>query len=173
MQDELDHSLPTATDWLQTSIDNREALFNDGTGEMKHAHKDFICIAAGNTPGLGATDMYPYAIKLSPAFRRRYIYVYVGYDLAIDKAAAGEDLELLAFAQALREASEMCRVELTISPNELKRMKSLTGVFSDKEIIESVITKFLPGAQLRMVAERLNINDNRWAIAFNKIAKAA
>ncbi len=170
-QDEADLSLPTATDWLQTAIDERAAMFNDGTGERKKFHKDFICLAAGNTPGLGPSDQYQYANALSPAFRARFRFVYVGYDLSVDEKAAQGDTELLDFMLACRAAVNACKINMPVSPREIKAIKELKEVFADDKIIEIALTKFLPSSQLRMVAAKINLENNRWATAFAQVAE--
>lgn len=84
--DEVDGSSPNATLAFNAALANGHAVFPDG---QIARHKDFICIAAANTWGLGGTNEYVGRNKLDAAFLDRFVTLAWGVDEALETATCG------------------------------------------------------------------------------------
>ncbi len=85
--DEVDGSSASAVLALNAALANGQCAFPDG---MVARHPDFICIAAANTWGLGATHEYVGRTKLDAAFLNRFgAKIYWEYDNALETSTCG------------------------------------------------------------------------------------
>lgn len=88
--DEVDAGNPAILTMLNAAIANGKFYFPDG--KLIEAHKDFRCIAAGNTWGLGADAHYNSRQKMDAATLSRFVRLEWPYDerheLAISPCAA-------------------------------------------------------------------------------------
>ncbi len=83
-------------------------------------HPDFVLIAAGNTPGLGPTRSFPARRRLDAAFRDRFVFHTLGYDLDLEKrltlAANRDASDWLTWCRNLRAWAEANAPELFVTP---------------------------------------------------------
>ena len=110
--DEMDASIPEVLVLLNAAIANR--YFEFPNGKIK-AHKNFRVVAAGNTVGSGADEMYTGRLVLDQATLDRFAIIDFGYDRNIEMHIAKGNKELVDFIETLRTESEMNGIRTTFS----------------------------------------------------------
>src|SRR6266700_5751776 len=110
--DEVDSSLPAALLAFNAALANGEAAFPDA---IVNRHKDFICIAAANTWGLGANSEYVGRLKLDAAFLDRFVQLAWSVDEGLELATAGNPV-WVARVQSLRKNAQAKGLKAIISP---------------------------------------------------------
>lgn len=110
--DEMDASIPEVLVLLNAAIANRYFEFPNGRVE---AHKNFRVVAAGNTVGTGADDMYTGRLVLDQATLDRFVIIDFDYDENIELHLAKENKELVQFIHSLRSQAEQYGIRATFS----------------------------------------------------------
>ena len=122
--DEIDSSNPSAVIAFNMAIENGRMAFPNGDVEM---HKDFRCIAAANTAGMGATVNYKRQ-ALDGATLDRFSRIELNYDEALETRLAlaeyarlgGEDTTQaeawIKMVQSARKQATDKRIDVIISP---------------------------------------------------------
>lgn len=164
--DELDASIPETLTMLNEAIAN--GYFPFPTGKV-NAHKDFHCLAAGNTFGTGADNEYTGRYQLDAATLNRFGVVRVDYDSRIENAMCGNDSALVEFAHDYREAVKQCGVSSLCTYRDIKRLHKFTAYMDKPDAIRMGLTKGLPGDDIRMVYQKLKNPGNVWAEALQKL----
>jgi hypothetical protein len=73
-------------------------------------HPDFVLMATGNTPGLGATPAFPSRRKLDAAFRDRFVFHTVDYDESLEATLAlGVNPDAGRWIEHARKLRAWCR----------------------------------------------------------------
>jgi cobaltochelatase CobS len=98
--DELDASSSSAVVALNAALANGIAPFPDA---IITRHKDFYCIAAGNTKLTGASRQYTGRNQLDAASIDRFSFIEFGYDDDLERALA-TDQAWCAYVQLVRKA---------------------------------------------------------------------
>lgn len=101
--DEIDRANPNVMLVLNSALDGNGDLPVPARGDIARKHKDFVCVATGNTYGRGADRMYAGANQLDEATidRFRIGIVEVDYDPVVDAAVCPHD-ELREWCQTVR-----------------------------------------------------------------------
>ncbi len=81
--DELDNGHPGIVASINQALSNGHCAFPDG---MVERHKDFLCVAASNTHGTGATRQFVGRNQLDAATLDRFAEVFVDIDLELEEA---------------------------------------------------------------------------------------
>lgn len=103
--DEYDGSHENAVLKTNSALDNR--MFDVPKYGNIQAHEGFVCLAAGNTNGMGPDATYVGRNKLDPAAMQRFgAVIEFDYDPRIEEIQSGGDAQLLDFTRACREASK-------------------------------------------------------------------
>lgn len=110
--DEIDASIPEVLVLLNMAIANKYFEFPNGT---VNAHKDFRVVAAGNTVGSGADEMYTGRMVLDQATLDRFAIIEFGYDRNIELSLAKGNEELVNFIETLRNKSKENNIRTTFS----------------------------------------------------------
>jgi hypothetical protein len=110
--DEMDASIPEVLVLLNAAIANR--YFEFPNGKIK-AHKNFRVVAAGNTVGSGADEMYTGRLVLDQATLDRFAIIDFGYDRNIEMHIAKGNKELVDFVEAIRTEAETNGIRATFS----------------------------------------------------------
>lgn len=110
--DEMDASIPEVLVLLNAAIANRYFEFPNGKIQ---AHKNFRVVAAGNTVGSGADELYTGRLVLDQATLDRFAIVEFGYDKNIELHLAKGNAELVDFVEVLREEAEQNGIRATFS----------------------------------------------------------
>lgn len=110
--DEMDASIPEVLVLLNAAIANR--YFEFPNGKIK-AHKNFRVVAAGNTVGSGADEMYTGRLVLDQATLDRFVIIEFGYDRGIEMHLAKGNKDLVEFIEVLRTEAENNGIRATFS----------------------------------------------------------
>ena len=110
--DEMDASIPEVLVLLNAAIANR--YFEFPTGRIK-AHKNFRVVAAGNTVGSGADDMYTGRLVLDQATLDRFAIIDFDYDRNIELHIAKGNTSLVDFIEDLRKTAKQNGIRATFS----------------------------------------------------------
>ncbi len=165
--DELDASIPETLTMLNEALANGYFPFPNG---KVNAHKDFHCLAAGNTFGTGADNEYTGRYQLDAATLNRFGVVRVDYDSRIENAMCNNDAMLVEFAHDFREAVKQCGVSCLCTYRDIKRLHKFTAYMEKPEAIRMGLTKGLPGDDIRMVYNKLRNQRNEWAVALKTVS---
>lgn len=110
--DEIDASIPEVLVLLNAAIANRYFEFPNGRVD---AHPDFRVVAAGNTVGSGANDLYTGRLVLDSATLDRFVIIEFDYDRNIEMKLAQGNEALVNFIRGLRRFSKENGVRATFS----------------------------------------------------------
>lgn len=110
--DEIDASIPEVLVLLNAAIANRYFEFPNGRVD---AHPDFRVVAAGNTVGSGANDLYTGRLVLDSATLDRFAIIEFDYDRNIELKLARGNESLVNFIRGLRRFSKENGVRATFS----------------------------------------------------------
>jgi MoxR-like ATPase len=138
--DEMDASNPA----LLVSINNIAACsvgetvnFPDGTSIPKH--EDFILIAGCNTFGDGASEQYVGREVLDAATLDRFACIEFGYDEALERRLAGDDMrEWVGFVQAVRATVAELGIDLLVTPRATINGAKLLRAGMDRKTVEAL-----------------------------------
>jgi SpoVK/Ycf46/Vps4 family AAA+-type ATPase len=136
--DEVDASMPAAVLAFNSAMSNGKYDFPDGTVER---HKDFYCVAAANTFGLGASDDYVGRMKQDAAFLDRFPSIYLDYDEALENAIAG-NADWVSYVQSCRRVARSRGLRVVISPRaSIFGSKLLAAGMARERVAELAIRK--------------------------------
>ena len=110
--DEIDASIPEVLVLLNAAIANRYFEFPNGRVD---AHPDFRVVAAGNTVGSGANDLYTGRLVLDSATLDRFVIIEFDYDKNIELSISNDNEHLVNFIRGLRRFSKENGVRATFS----------------------------------------------------------
>jgi hypothetical protein len=110
--DEMDASIPEVLVLLNAAIANK--YFEFPNGKIK-AHKNFRVVAAGNTVGSGADEMYTGRMVLDQATLDRFVIIEFDYDRNIELHLAKGNKELVDFVRELRAEAKTNGIRATFS----------------------------------------------------------
>ena len=166
--DEADSSAPEALVAINNALAN--GFFTFPKHGRINAHKDFHCMAAGNTIGKGADDMYTGRAPMDESFLDRFAMQYVDYDERVELAIAKGNNDMVNFIHDLRNASQNAGMKFTISYRAISRLVKFESLVSIEEAVKDAIVRGLDEDNLNILKGSLN-NSNKYARAF-KLAKA-
>ena len=121
--DEMDASIPEVLVLLNASIANGYFEFPNGRVDLKHVH----FVAAGNTVGTGADDMYTGRMILDQATLDRFAIIEFGYSKPIEMHLSNDNVELVEFIEELRESAQMNGIRATFSYRCISMVTKLEG----------------------------------------------
>ena len=109
--DEMDASIPEVLVLLNAAIANGYFEFPCGRVELEHVH----FVAAGNTVGAGADEMYTGRMVLDQATLDRFAIIEFDYSIRIEMAISKGNSDLVAFIRQLREEATKSGIRATFS----------------------------------------------------------
>lgn len=109
--DEMDASIPEVLVLLNAAIANGYFEFPNGRVELKNVH----FVAAGNTVGSGADEMYTGRMVLDQATLDRFAIIEFDYSRRIEMAISKGNVELVEFIHQIRENAETNGIRATFS----------------------------------------------------------
>lgn len=130
--DEVDASNPSALLWLNAALDNGHCAFPDA---VVRRHPDFVCIAAANTWGLGATNDYVGRMKMDAAFLARFVRCAWDYDEGLELAISG-NADWCKRVQSVRARARAKGLKVIISPRDTLYGSKLLAVGLDQSDVE-------------------------------------
>jgi len=147
--DEVDGSAPDAVLPLNMAIENGHMAFPNGLAKK---HPNFICIAAGNTFGQGATADYVGRNKLDAAFLDRFVFLEWNYDESFELLLCGNakwHTKVVAWRQRARDKG----IKVIISPRaSIVGAKLLSKGIDESKVIDMVVKKGMTADQWRAIA---------------------
>ena len=136
--DEIDASIPEVLINLNAAIAN--GYYNFPTGRVNLDHVHFV--AAGNTVGSGADEMYSGRMVLDQATLDRFAIVDFDYSRRIEMSISHNNSELVDFIHALRKEAEENGIRATFSYRCITMVTKLEAAGMDlAEIIKFTVVK--------------------------------
>ena len=137
--DEMDASIPEVLVLLNAAIANGYFEFPNG---RKEAHKDFRVVAAGNTVGSGADELYTGRLVLDQATLDRFVIIEFDYDRNVELHLANNNTELVDFVEKLRKQSRENGMRCTFSYRCIIQVTKLEQTGMDiKTILQIAVFK--------------------------------
>lgn len=159
--DEMDASIPEVLVLLNAAIANRYFEFPNG---KINAHKDFRMVAAGNTVGSGADELYTGRLVLDQATLDRFAIIELDYDRNIEMHLAKGNKELVDFVETLRIEAHTNGIRATFSYRCITMVTKLEKAGLElKDILAIAVFKGM---------EKDTINSFRCYNCFNKYKNA-
>ena len=167
--DEMDASITEVLVLLNAAIANR--YFEFPNGKIK-AHKNFRVVAAGNTVGSGADEMYTGRLVLDQATLDRFAIIDFGYDRNIEMHIAKGNKELVDFVEAIRTEAETNGIRATFSYRCIGMVTKLerTGL-ELKNILAIAVFKGMEKDTINNF--RLYTLNNKYKTALNELQRVA
>jgi len=109
--DEMDASIPEVLVLLNAAIANGYFEFPNGRVDFSHVH----FVAAGNTVGSGADDMYTGRMVLDQATLDRFAIIEFDYCLKVEMAISKNNASLVTFIRQMRKEAENKGIRATFS----------------------------------------------------------
>lgn len=162
MLDEADGSVPEALIRINAALANRYFVFG---GTRVNAHPDFRVIAAGNTTGNGATEIYNGRVKLDGATLDRFWGVEMDYDPRVEAKVAKGDKDILQFVRDLRDSAARAGISMILGYRCMKRLANLRGKVADARLVAAAILKGMDRDEVKIVHDGLRHKDNPFAVA--------
>lgn len=157
MLDEVDNSQAEALIALNAALANGYYTFAN-VGKVK-AHKDFYCIAAGNTNGQGATDEYCGRYKMDESSRDRFFFVKIDYNKDIEKSIVGEHKDILSFVYDLRKIANELQLSLICGYRAISKLEKYYNKENIKFILDGFIFRGMLIDDIKEIAARLTDNN--------------
>lgn len=138
--DEMDASIPEVLVLLNAAIANGYFEFPNGRVDLKHVH----FVAAGNTVGSGADEMYTGRLVLDQATLDRFAIIDFDYSVRIEMAISKNNTDLVNFIHELREQAADKGIRATFSYRCITMVTKLESTGMDlKDIIKIAVMKGL------------------------------
>ena len=157
--DEMDASNPNVLTRLNAALANRRCDFPNGIFE---AHKDFVCLDAGNTSLGGASREYNARQQQDSALIDRFLFVPVDYDEKLERSIASAYAGGKAAAervQAVRRAVKRLKIRHTVSMRAtIKLAKLLTVGDTKAEAEAAALWKSLDDATITKIEADIKAN---------------
>lgn len=165
--EEMDASSPDVLVKINTALANGYATF-PGKG-MVRMHKDFHCVATGNTNGAGADSRYTGRMQLDASTLDRFEFRTVDYDERIELTCANGNTDLVNFIHDVRRAIEKCGADVpfAISYRGITKLAKYEKIFGLKEAMKQSIVKGLDRDNVAMIFNNLDNKRSRYAKALN------
>jgi len=167
MIDEIDNSHPDVLTVINTAIAQGYFIFPNG--ELVRAAKDFMVIVAGNTTGDGGDGMYIRNV-IDAASSDRFIQIEINYDIEVEKAITGENMELIDFCHEFRKAVEMMDgVNALFSYRGLSHISKMENIIPLEKLLKHALIKGVASDDMRMIARNINVDSsNKYLKALRK-----
>lgn len=165
--DEMDASIPEVLVLLNAAIANGYFEFPTGRVELNNVH----FVAAGNTVGSGADEMYTGRMVLDQATLDRFAIIEFDYSLNIEMAISKGNAELVSFIHQLRDEAKGKGIRATFSYRCITMVTKLEKAGMDAEtIIQIAVMKGLDKDTINTIKP---IGDSKYHDALRKIQQAA
>ena len=166
--DELDASIPEVLIILNAAIANR--YFDFPTGQVT-AHKDFRLIAAGNTFGTGADNVYSGRYNLDGASMDRFNVIPIKYSDKIERAITDNDKDLLDFCHAFRGLTKTSNINCIFSYRALDAITKLKEVLPIKVALKISLIKGMDKDDLILLQKGIKgiPESNKYLRAFKEL----
>ena len=163
MLDELDASCPDTLVTLNAALANGYFTFPGGRVKM---HEDFHCIAAGNTCGRGADEMYTGRSVIDASSMNRFCLMQFDYCEGIEKNLAGGRADILEFIYDMRESAAAARVHIVLGYRNISRLaKFMKAGIDTAEAVSLAVTGGYDRDEINILRAGLVHKNNLFALA--------
>jgi len=167
--DELDASVPEVLVLLNAAIANKYFEFPNGRVD---AHKDFRVVAAGNTVGSGADELYTGRMVLDQATLDRFAIITFTYERGIELSIARGNAWLVDFIRESRKIAVSKGIRATFSYRAIMMVRDLEKEeIPLKEILQIAVFKGMTKDTLNCFTEYYV--DNKYVDALRELQRAA
>jgi cobaltochelatase CobS len=132
--DEMDASIPEVLVLLNAAIANKYFEFPNGRVNFEHVH----FVAAGNTVGSGADDMYTGRMVIDQATLDRFAIIEFDYSRNIEMQITHNNMELVEFIHQLRNEAKNKGIRATFSYRCMTMVTKLEKTGMDLQTIIKV-----------------------------------
>lgn len=167
MLDEMDNSCEDALITLNAALANKYIAFPI-IGRVE-AHKDFKVIAAGNTCGKGANELYTGRRPLDASTLNRFEFIEVDYDKRIEKQVSKGDAELVEFVHDLRKSSKKSGYPIVVSYRNINSITKLKSKFSMMDCMNMCLLKGMGKDEISVLHQGLQDKRNKYAQVLQNI----
>lgn len=165
--DEMDASIPEVLVLLNAAIANGYFEFPNGRVSLNNVR----FVAAGNTFGSGADDMYTGRMVLDQATLDRFAIIEFDYSLTIEMAITKNNTELVSFVRQLRDEAKNKGIRATFSYRCLTMITKLENAGMD--LVTAMTISIVKGLDKDTVNTLVPAGDTKYHNALRKIQTAA
>lgn len=166
--DEMDASIPEVLVLLNAAIANGYFEFPNG---RKEAHENFRVVAAGNTVGSGADELYTGRLVLDQATLDRFVIIEFDYDRNVELHLANNNTELVNFVEDLRRQARNGGMRCTFSYRCIIQVTKLEQTGMDiKTILQIAVFK---GMNKDMINQFSCYAPGKYSTALRELQRAA
>lgn len=165
--DEMDASIPEVLVLLNAAIANGYFEFPNGRVDFDHVH----FVAAGNTVGSGADDMYTGRMVLDQATLDRFAIIEFDYSLNIEMHITKNNTELVNFIRQLRKEAEHKGIRATFSYRCMTMITKLEK--SGMDLVMAMTISVVKGLDKDTINTLNPVGGSKYHEALKKIQMAA
>ena len=165
--DEMDASLPEVLVLLNAAIANGYFEFPNGRVDFDHVH----FVAAGNTVGSGADDMYTGRMVLDQATLDRFAIIEFDYSMNIEMAITKNNVELVNFIRQLRTEAKNKGIRATFSYRCMTMITKLENAGMD--LVVAMTISIVKGLDKDTINTLCPNGHSKYHVALSKIKNAA
>ena len=165
--DEMDASIPEVLVLLNAAIANGYFEFPNGRVDFDHVH----FVAAGNTVGSGADDMYTGRMVLDQATLDRFAIIEFDYSLNIEMAITKNNSELVTFIHQLRDEAKSKGIRATFSYRCMTMITKLEN--SGMDLVTAITISVIKGLDKDTVNTLNPSGSSKYHKALKKVQMAA
>lgn len=145
--DEIDASIPEVLVLLNAAIANRYFEFPNG---RIYAHEKFRVVAAGNTVGSGADELYTGRMVLDAATLDRFVIIEFSYDRHVEMHITKNNADLVEFVEELRKQAKEQGIRATFSYRCLEMVTKLEPVMNLQDVLKIAVFKGMTKEEVNM-----------------------
>ena len=165
--DEMDASIPEVLVLLNAAIANGYFEFPNGRVDFDHVH----FVAAGNTVGSGADDMYTGRMVLDQATLDRFAIIEFDYCIRIEMAITKNNVDLVDFIHQMRKEAESKGIRATFSYRCLTMITKLEKAGMD--LVMAMKISIVKGLDKDTINTFNPTGNTKYHDALRKVQKAA
>lgn len=166
--DEMDASIPEVLVLLNAAIANGYFEFPTGRVDFDNVH----FVAAGNTVGSGADEMYTGRMVLDQATLDRFAIIEFDYSRKVEMSITKNNVQLVDFIHALREDAELKGIRATFSYRCMAMITKLEADGMDVKVaLKITVLKGMDKDTVNTLY--VNVPGNKYVNALKEIKKAA
>ena len=165
--DEMDASIPEVLVLLNAAIANGYFEFPNGRVDFDKVH----FVAAGNTVGSGADDMYTGRMVLDQATLDRFAIIEFDYSLNIEMAITKNNVELVGFIHQLRDEAKSKGIRATFSYRCMTMVTKLESAGMD--LVMAMTISIVKGLDKDTINTFNPVGGSKYHNALRKIKMAA
>lgn len=166
--DEMDASIPEVLVLLNAAIANGYFEFPTGRVDFDNVH----FVAAGNTVGSGADEMYTGRMVLDQATLDRFAIIEFDYSRKVEMSITKNNVQLVDFIHALREDAELKGIRATFSYRCMAMITKLEADGMDVKVaLKITVLKGMDKDTVNTLYA--NVPGNKYVNALKEIKKAA